>query len=691
MEFSESKLPWSPASSIDADEIEKRRKKIPLSCLINSLNRINFKNDDIILKFKHKKYNNFISLKAKPQICNNLLLECHWSEPFRLENKLKFYDLEYLSFTDGLSQIQVHARLVDHNDQGLILELPEYSYEIRLRTIKRHPCREVLAQISQDGSVITGNLVNFCAESFAVVYRPESLHINIEINTENSVHVVLIHKEEFIFTGKCTIIRHERHANESILVFRPEKDNIRRMKSKEHRTERLVLSPLPNVIFQHPFTQKKIHLGLNDISGLGFSVDEDSENSVLLPGLIIPELEIEFFHGLSIACRAQVLYRLPRENLVRCGFVILDMNIHDHIKLSSLIYKAKNRYSYIGCTNVDLDALWDFFFDSGFVYPEKYFQIAEQKDKFISTYKKIYEENPEILQHIIYQDKGKIYGHISICRYYQKTWILHHLAAIKSSTHKAGIVVLQHIFQHINELHSLPTANMSFLAGYFRPNNRFSNRLFGTSATGAMNDSQKSSIDEFAYFYFHPDNTTFAPSNAWAICDTDREDLELLQLWYNDNSGGLLIRALDLEPETFCMNESICEDYLKAGLKRERKLFSLKKDDELVAIIIVNVSDFGINMSNLTNCIQIFVLDQQHIYKNILNFVLNQMMRHYDCNSVPVLFYPKSCAEQYDFSLEKTYLLGILNLEHIGEYLKFMDSLTVTNRKISLNTFNKEK
>lgn len=691
MENTESQKTLRLASSIEIGDIEKRRKKIPRAGLVNLLNRINFKNGDIEVLFKHRKYNNLISLSAKPQICNNTLLECLWAEPGGLKNRLRFYELTGFSFSDGLKQLKVHPRLVEISDKGLIVDLPEYAYEIQLRAIKRHACRDVSAQISQDGSVVVGVLLNFSAESFTVRYRLDTAQLNVEFNPESPANVVMNRKGEFIFSGKCKIIRQERGAGEALVVLKPDKDNIRRMKSKEYRTERLVLSPLPNLIFRHPLTQKKTTLGLCDISGLGFSVEEDIDSSVLLPGLIIPKLEIEFIHGFSISCRAQVLYRLPKEDAVRCGLVILDIRLADHMKLSSLIHQAKNKHSYISTTNVDLEELWDFFFDSGFVYPEKYLQIAEQREKFISTYNKIYNENHEIAQHIIYQDKGKIYGHISICRYYQKTWLLHHLAAIKSPKHKAGIVVLEHILQHINELHSLPSAKMDFLAGYFRPNNRFSNRLFGTSATGAMNDLQKSSIDEFAYFYFQPGTKPLSPSDEWCLCGTDTDDMLILQHWYENISGGLMTRALDLEPQTFCSNESICSDYRKAGLKRERKVFSLKKDDELLAIFIVNMSDFGINMSNLTNCIQVFVLDENHLHKNILDSVLSRLSEEYDGQTVPVLFYPKTCAEKYDYSFEKTYLLGILNLRHIGEYLKFMNSLTVPKKQFTVNPIKQAK
>ncbi|MDW7771727.1 MAG: hypothetical protein SCH71_02450 [Desulfobulbaceae bacterium] len=666
-------------------ENDKNSKKVTQARLVNYLNRINFKDGDITLNFKHKKYGHPITLLAKPQICNDNFLLCIWSEHFDAEKKLKQFTFTYFSFTDGLSNVCVEAKLLEISRKGVYLGLPEYCYERTFRGFKRYLCNGITAQISQDGYLVKGTLINFCAESFTVKYALDSQQLQLEMNPDNHVNVQLINnKGDFVFFGECAIIRQEKYTSGITLVLKNVKNNISRMKSKTFRTERLVLSPLPNLIFHHPLTQKKIILGLKDISGLGFSIEEDAENSVLLPGLIITDLGIDFIQGFTLKCKAQVLYRITQDDVVTCGFVILDINLSDHIKLSSLIHQAKNKHSCICTSNVDLDSLWDFFFDSGFVYPEKYLQIADQKEIFIDTYKKLYNEKPEIAQHIIYQDKGKIYGHISIYRFYEKTWLLHHLAAIKSTKHKAGLVVLEHILQHINELHSLPPAKMDFLAGYYRPNNRFSKRLFGSSATGSMGDSQKSSIDEFAYFHFQPNGKPAPPFSALNISDTDPDDLEILKYWYDEFSGGLLIKALDLTPEANCMGGTICDDYSKAGFKRKRKLFSIKTDDELVAVLIVNISDFGINMSNLTNCIQIFVLDPPTINKEILNYALVQLAEYYEYDNIPVLFYPKSYAELYDFSSEKTYLLGILNLEYIGEYLKYMESLTLPKKQIKI-------
>ena len=300
----------------------------------------------------------------------------------------------------------------------------------------------------------------------------------------------------------------------------------------------------------------------------------------------------------------------------------------------------------------------------------------------------MHKEHPEIIQQIIYQDKGKIFGHISIHRCYSKTWLLHHLAAIKSTKHKAGLVVLEQIFMHINELHSLPSAKMDYLAGYFRPNNRFSSRLFGPATVHAINDLNKCSVDEFAYCHYETLLLSEQPSSSWVLCESNTDDLSILKLWYDGESGGLSLRAMDLTPDKFSADIETNEEYNAAGFKRDRKLFSLKKDDELIAVFIANISDFGLNMSELTNCVQVFVLDHELLSKNIAQFVLQKLTAHYDNETIPVLFYPKSYADTQGFLYKKTYMLGILNLEHINDYLEFKHSLTSPRKPVDIRRIN---
>jgi len=469
-----------------------------------------------------------------------------------------------------------------------------------------------------------------------------------------------------------------------VLVLKPLTESIKRLKAKGFRSERITLHPLPSIIFTHPLIKKKFHLEINDISGLGFSVEEIPSNSVLLPGMIIPDMEILFMHGFSVHCKSQVLYRRVRGEVVRCGLVILDMNMHDYLKLASLIHQAKNKHSFINPVDVDFEALWDFFFESGFIYPEKYYNIVEQKDELTETFNKIYKGHPEIAQYITFEDKGKIFGHISIHRYYQKTWLLHHLAAIKSPKHKAGLVVLEHIFKHINEMHSLPSARMEYLAGYFRPDNRFSKRLFGPNTVQTIDDLNKCSVDEFAYCHITFQSNQTDPINSWVFGESNDEDILIFNQWYDKVSGGLLVRALDLAPESYYMDKDTSDEYRASGFKRERTLYSLKKDDELVAVLVINISDFGLNMSDLTNCIQVFVIDREQLDQKAFQFFIQKLAGIYEQQSVPVLIYPIECADQAGLSQNKSYMLGILNLEFIDDYLEFKHSLIYSQKTIAL-------
>lgn len=663
--------------SLDKD---KESKRISKTRLTNLLNRINFRDGEITLHFNHIKYHHNITLLAKPQICNDSYLRCLWSEYARTEEKLKQFRFVNFSFTDSLNQIHVPAKLIELSGKGVYLELPDVCFEKKTREIKRHKCKDISAQISQDGKIINGLLTSFCAQSLGISFQNSPFHSDQKFSKEIPASVVLHDGQEYIYSGSCDIIRQNRTLSNNYLVLKPVKDNIQLFKPKEVRSERVKLNPLPNIIFNHPLTRKKINLGLIDISGTGIAVSEDEDNALLMPGMVLPDLEIEFIHGFSIKCKAQVVYRIPTENYMKCGVAILDMDIQDHLKLSSFLHQAKNRHSYISTTNVDLDALWDFFFETGFVYPEKYAHIIEQKDKFHSLYKKLYNESPEISRHVIYQDNGKIYGHVSMFRYYRDTWLMHHHAAVKSSKHKAGLVVMEHILQYINECHTLASAKMKYIACYFQPKNRFAYRVFGGAAK-ALDDPQKCSLDDFAYFHFKPEPELKGISSPWTLDDAQPEDMLVLGQWYHDSVGGLMLEGLDLVPDAELIDKDTNQEYRDTGFTRQRKLFSLKNDDELQALFVVNHSDLGLNMSDLTNCIQVFVLEEDQLLETHLQNALMELAGNYKGEEIPVLLYPDSYAEKHSIQFDKKYELTVLNLDYMSPYLLFMQSLTTPKNK----------
>jgi hypothetical protein len=415
-----------------------------------------------------------------------------------------------------------------------------------------------------------------------------------------------------------------------------------------------------------------------DISGAGFSVEEDKNNPVLLPGMIIPELELNFANSLKLKCRAQVVYQIDhnetkKEKSLKCGLAILDMEIQQHARLIALLDQALDANSYV-CNPVDLDDLWDFFFETGFIYPDKYALIQKNKQQIKATYEKLYNQNPHIARHFIYQEKGRIMGHMAMIRFYDNTWLIHHHAARKSALNKAGLVVLSRIGRLSNDSHRLYSLHMDYCMCYYRPENKFPSRVFGGAAR-AIKNTNRCSVDSFAYFHFkRGDGAAVRLGDNWQLTDTRPEDIFDLQSFYEDASGGLTLNALDLQPQKMDISD-LAADYDNLGLYRQRYLFSLKKDGALKAVIMVNKSDLGLNLSELTNCIKVFVLDSEALSKQTLNQMLDAIFGKMQINETPVLLYPASYAEEHSIGFDKTYDLWILDLKYIDDYFNYVNRL----------------
>ncbi|MDI6891221.1 MAG: hypothetical protein QMC83_09865 [Thermodesulfovibrionales bacterium] len=599
--------------NLDSQLVEGR--KVSKKHLINTLNYINFQDGTILINLKHQRYSRIISLQAKPQPCLGDSLDCFWVETAGLKQKLKLYKFLHFVIADGQKMILVKPDVKRISEEGIGFDLPETCYEICSRKVRRHLCEGIHVELIQNGVKFHGSLLDFSAVSFRVeasAVPPQSFQW---INPESPVFIIFKNRQEILYSGECTIIRQTLGKKTRAFILEPLYNQASRFGPKECRSPRHKLSPSLNIIFEHPLTRNLINLKVEDLSGSGFSVEEHYDNLVLLPGMVIPQMELEFANTCRIYCRAQVVYRNvykteEGETYVKSGIAILDMNIQDQVKLSSLLHQMTDRKSYV-CTRVDLNALWKFFFEAGFVYPKKYASMHTNKEKFKETYEKLYIESPTIARHFMYQDRGIIQGHISMLRFYENTWLFHHHAASGTKINRAGLVVLDQIARYVNDFYCLYSTHMDFVICYFRPDNKFPNRVFG-GFTRELKEPKGSSLDPFAYFYFP---AKFNQSNALVTAElvkTQPEDLMEMESFYEYNSGGLMVHALDLEPDMIGSNE-LNKEYRRLGFKRERHLFSLKQEGALKAIIVANLSDTGLNLSNLTNCIHVFVLDSDDL------------------------------------------------------------------------------
>lgn len=665
--------PWLPPWIFKHEELVQAiesAQKFGQEALTNTINHIHFTGGVVRVLLHHPDYKESLLINAIPQPSIGRTILCQWeSRAFSVLDP-EGLEFKYLVIDDGRSMIMVPAVLKEINGDFFVLELPEESYAIGQRQARRYVCREVKAELIQNAFHAEGDLLDFSPVGFRIRVRPDPSCSFHWFNTEDTSIVHLTREKKILFSGPCRMVRQREKSAEKEIVFAPLNGEIRRFKKKHIRNVRQKLAPAPSLSFLHPFLGKRVQFEVHDISTSGVSVQEEADERVLLPGMIIPEAILGFAGFLKIRCSAQVIYCKPCEgNGVRCGLAILDMDIHAYSNLTHILTSAMDPHAYVS-TEVDMDALWEFFFDTGFIYPKKYRLIQPQRSQFKETYEKLYRDNPGIARHFTYQKNGRIFGHISMVRAYERAWMIHHHAAKAMENKRTGFMVLKQIMHYLNDMHRLPSACMDYAICYFRPENKFPDRVFGGFAR-EYNKPRGCSLDLFAYLPYTRLSIGTKFPDSWSLSLSTDRDLWEFEHFYAGRSGGLMLDAMGLR-HTDPTEHSVEAIYTDLGLKRTWRAYSLKSNGRVHALLVVNHSDLGFNLSELLNGIKVLVANHKALPWSVLSTAISQLTGEFEMERVPVLFYPVSYVEENAIPYEKHYQLWVLNVQHGNEYLEYM-------------------
>jgi hypothetical protein len=355
------------------------------------------------------------------------------------------------------------------------------------------------------------------------------------------------------------------------------------------------------------------------------------------------------------------------------------MDVAAHVQLVGLLHQADDRRSYV-CSQVDMDELWNFFFETGFIYPQKYDFIQKNRDQIKRTYDKVYAQSPTIARHFIYQDRGKILGHMGMLRFYDSTWLIHHHAARSNYSYRAGLNVLSQIGCFITDSCRFSFMHMEYVICFYRPENHFPKSVFG-GVCRSIGDPRKCSESTFAYFHLQRDPNHVKRTlgeYCWRAADDD--DLRELSCFCRHESGGLMAGALDLEPGTI-EHSDLSVEFEKLGLRRERHFYALKRNDCIHAVAMVNLADVGLNLSDLTNSITLFVLDPQELTNQIVHDALSVLMKSLGQEQLPVLIFPEAAAENLKIPVEKRYVMWCLMPHFSDGFHQYTSAILRAGRK----------
>lgn len=642
-------------------------KVLELDKLINKLNYIHFMNDHVFILLRHSKYDESILIRAQPEPCMSDELIC-LPDQDQTDFNLNHYRFQYLIIIEARSVLLVPAMFREADSRSITMKLPEKSYILSHRRLQRFTCRDVTVELLQSGFSAGGQLMDFSPEALRIKISAKSFTTFHWFNTTVDAIVRLSNYGTIFFSGSCRFIRQSQNTSEREIVLSPINDQINRFQTKKIRNPRKHISPPLMATFEHPFFKKKIHREIFDISITGFSVHDDICDGMLMPGMIIPNLSITYAGSLKLGCMAQVLYRRVEEENVCCGFAILDMDILSYSRLNHILSTNTDSHAYIS-TEVDTDALWELFFETGFIYPKKYESIHSHREEFKETYRKLYREDSEIARHFTYEKNGRIYGHLSMVRAYEQTWLIHHHAARPMENKLPGFQVLKHITLFAHGICQFPSAKMDYVMCYFRPENVFPDRIFG-GFSRKLNNPGACSLDLFSYSTYNIKQSQNRLPDEWLLKKSSTSELQELEYFYNHHSGGLLLKVLGTGSENQS-DDSIEKVSGRHGFLRTWHFFSLINRENITAIFIVNQSNLGLNLSELLNSITIIVIDSEGLPEKIFSLAVEQLSKFYQTDKIPLLIYPSSYAETKEIPYEKKYRLWILSTNHINAFMEF--------------------
>ncbi len=658
---SENQIPFKP----------KRRKP---EFVANLINYLHFSDDRVLLHFSDPQESDHELVAAIPEPCRDGIFACRLEDAAILQS-IPSAVPQHVLIEDGKQVLIAPVVLMSVDGDKMVLKLVGKAFLLGRRRRRRFRAAQVEIRLTAGGSTYCGMLLDFNRKAYHLELAggdPDASAV------EKPMTLTLQKQGCVLLESTCSLIRRWKRDGKTGLVVKLSSDTIERYRKRRVRNPRVHLDPPPAISFRHPISGKGVQIHTCEISSSGFSVRERRDEAVLVPGLIIPDARIHLPGTGPIRCKVQVIYEREDEtpDVLCFGLCLLDIDLPGYTRLSQVICRSMDSHSFIS-EGADVEALWDFFFATGFIYPDKYAYIQSQREQFLETHQKLLTRNPDISKYFIFEEHGRILAHISLVHAYHRAWMVHHHAARTAENPRGGLTVLKHAMYFLNDMHRYPSLNIDYAVCYYRPDNRFPKQVFGGFAE-ALDDRQGCTQDQWTYMTLRKRPGDGDIPAGWELSPLSEADKRETDRWYQRKWGGLGIDALGVTKPRKA-SEELEKHYQNSGIGRRIECRALKRDGKLVAVCILHHADPGLNFSGFLNCIQVLVIREDMADWATLEKVTRSLMTGYEDYVLPVLTFPVSWAEKAGVPFDKKYVFWVLNLPSSGD--RFME---FTNGKLKL-------
>ena len=370
---------------------------------------------------------------------------------------------------------------------------------------------------------------------------------------------------------------------------------------------------------------------VNDIGYRGFSVNlPDSDAARALEQTPI-KIHINTGDDLDMSFEACLKYMNERSSsknkTLRCGFEITGINEDKKDELRAYIFR--HNYPDIVPFHVKyLDRIWDLFFKSGYMIPEKTEYVKKVKRKIEDTWVRLYDEKSKIGKMLLFVDNDVVYGTVAAAKSYENAWIVHQVAGIKHPSVATGKYVLDSIMINLIE-----HIDLKYVKVYFRKNNAWAIQKFFKFREYC---TLKNAISYSSLDLYEIDIEDYKHHKTGKAADVEIDylsspaDRNVIMDYVSETTSEIVLNTESFNHGGFDLPETQFE-YDNIGLFRGRKILTAKMDNRIVSFAILEYGSTGINIGGLLDIFNIFTIDQSCKDINTINrIMIDEIVNYYN-------------------------------------------------------------
>jgi hypothetical protein len=240
---------------------------------------------------------------------------------------------------------------------------------------------------------------------------------------------------------------------------------------------------------------------------------------------------------------------------------------------------------------VGVDELFELYERSGFLYPEKAARLKPHWARIKENWRRMMAGGESLLSVLTAGDDDHGHASLAVWRTTFHGWVLQHLVSENNPLASRAVMLAcgaASIGRGANESGQ----------NWFRPENRFPARVFGSMVQSVGNES--SSVQQYTYFAL-PRHLSLTKKQSVTVIPYDWSQREALCSLASAERGRVYVAGEDLCGDVNC--EGIDELYRRVGLRRRRYVWLAypKHNDRPIGAAIVYRGPLGINFSYLEN------------------------------------------------------------------------------------------